>query len=218
MITPSPEEAERVGTAWAALTGWLAEHAPVSHASLLPPAPDEEIALADTALRQHLGYGLPGELVALWRLCGGVAHRYIAENEEDGEVGSGAFLPDGVLLSPRDALRPRLPETGARDYWDGAPVVPWCTGDEAGPEYGLYAGPGGVGRWSTSAGPYVSPPGHPSLAAYLTDAHRALTGEPAHLPDAGVPGIVWGCLVWDDPAYPRLEESRAHWTPLFPVP
>lgn len=93
--------------------------------TLLPPATEEEIATADSQLMQHVGYyGLPTELAALWRLCGGVEHQYIEENEEHGEVGSGAFLPGGVILSPAEALWPRLPRPGQGDGWGGAQVVP----------------------------------------------------------------------------------------------
>ncbi|SFK38770.1 hypothetical protein [Streptomyces pini] len=205
---------EQVTAAWQALTGWLAEHAPVSHASLLPPAGEEDIAAADSLLTRYAGYGLPAELVALWRLCGGVEHQYIEENEEHGEVGSGAFLPDGVLLPPREAVRPRLPEPGRPDYWNGARVVPWLTPDEAGPEFGQYAGSGGVGHWSTMAGPEVSEPRHPSVAAYLEAVHRTLTVGPADLMGPDVPGIVYGCLVWENPDHPGMDEAFEHWTPL----
>ncbi|MFF8811431.1 hypothetical protein [Streptomyces pactum] len=205
---------ERVGAAWQRLTGWLREHAPTSYASLLPPATEGEIAAAEACLVRSLGYGPPAELVALWRLCGGVEHQYIEENEEEGEVGSGAFLPDGVILAPLRALRPRIPETGRRDHWDGARVVPWATGDEAGPEYGLYVSEAGVGAWTTMAGPAVSEPHHPSLAAYLEAVHRTLTVGPADLMGRDVPGLVWGCLVWDDPRDPLLDDAREHWTPL----
>ncbi|MGW1958399.1 hypothetical protein ACWCPI_37600 [Streptomyces sp. NPDC001920] len=49
-------------TAWRRLTDWLGANAPVSHASLLPPAPEQAIEAADDQLRQRLGFGLPAEL------------------------------------------------------------------------------------------------------------------------------------------------------------
>ncbi|MEU0103661.1 hypothetical protein ABZ174_35250, partial [Streptomyces sp. NPDC006267] len=104
----------RVAVAWRNITAWLAEHAPLSHASLLPPASEAEIERADTLLRDRLGFELPPELGQLWRLCGGVEHQDI-EADEQGEVFSGAFFPDGVLLSPAKALGPRLPGPGAKD-------------------------------------------------------------------------------------------------------
>ncbi|MET9994227.1 hypothetical protein ABZ061_32285 [Streptomyces mutabilis] len=94
------EEAIQVAIAWQQLTGWLRVHAPTSFASLLPPAAEDEIAAAEAQLRQHLGFGLPVELTALWRLCGGVEHQYIEENEEAGEVGSGRFPAGRSAVHP----------------------------------------------------------------------------------------------------------------------
>lgn len=123
-----------------------------------------------------------------------------------------AFLPHGVLLSPARAVPLRLPGSDRRDYWDGAQVVPWLTRDQAGPEYGEYVSAAGVGHWSTMAGVEVSAPRHPSVAAYLETVHRTLTAGPADL--MGPDGIVWGCLLWDDPEDPRLDDALAHWTPV----
>ncbi|MEU9578170.1 SMI1/KNR4 family protein [Streptomyces chilikensis] len=201
----------QVAKAWRKVTGWLAEHAPLSHASLLPPATEEEIAAADSCLRQYVGHGLPTELVALWRLCGGVEHLGI-EADEEGEVGSGRFLPGGVLYTPAQAVGGRLPLTGERDHWRGAQVVPWLTTDEAGPENGEYVGAEGVGHWSL---PEMELRLHQtSLAAYLEAVHRTLTEGPADLMGPDVPGVVWGCLIWDAPAYPLLDEALPHWTPV----
>ncbi|MET8829833.1 hypothetical protein ABZX40_29915 [Streptomyces sp. NPDC004610] len=203
----------RVETAWLRLMDWLQAHAPVSRASLLPPAPEQAIEAADAQLRHHLGFGLPTELADLWRLCGGVQHQYIEANEEAGEVGSGAFLPGGILLGPAAALRPRLPEIGGSDVW-GAPVVPWLTGDQAGPEYGHYAGAEGVGRWSMPDNLACDKPGYPSITAYLEAVHRTLTEGPADAMAPDRPGLVWGCLIWDDPEAPLLDDALGHWRPL----
>ncbi|MEU6890059.1 hypothetical protein ABZ918_33750 [Streptomyces viridosporus] len=86
---------QNVVEAWRCLTGWLKTNAPASYASLLPPAAEQAIEAADTQLKHHLGFGLPVELAALWRLCGGVEHQYIEANEEEGEVGSGHSYPAG---------------------------------------------------------------------------------------------------------------------------
>ncbi|MFE6364254.1 hypothetical protein ACFVP3_30200 [Streptomyces sp. NPDC057806] len=202
-----------VGVAWSRLTAWLEVNAPVSYASLLPPASEQAIDAADAQFRQHLGFGLPVELTALWRLCGGVEHQYIAANEEEGEVGSGAFLPGGVLLGPVDALGPRLPESGRADVW-GSAVVPWLTGDETGPESGHYVGADGVGRWSLPDGLACDEPDYPSIAAYLEAVHRTLTEGPADAMGPDVPGLVWGCLIWNDPEAPGLDEALEHWSPV----
>lgn len=202
-----------VETAWRRLTDWLKANAPLSYASLLPPAPEQAIEAADTQLRQHLDFGLPAELADLWRLCGGVEHQYIEANEEEGEVSSGAFLPGGILLGPANALRPRLPEIGRSDGW-GAAVVPWLTGDEAGPESGHYVGADGVGRWSLPDNLACDKPGYPSITAYLEAVHRTLTEGPADAMGPDVPGLVWGCLIWDDPEAPLLDDALEHWHPV----
>lgn len=204
-------EAERVAAAWRKVTGWLAGHAPVSHASLLPPATEEEIATADSRLRRHVGFGLPTELAALWRQCGGVEHRYV-EADEQGEVGSGRFLPGGVLFTPTEAVDLRLSGSGGGDQWGGAQAVPWLTTDEAGPEFGWYASAEGVGKWERPE--MELDLRYPSPAAYLETVHRTLTVGPADLMGSDVPGVVWGCLIWDDPENPGLDEALEHWTPV----
>lgn len=199
--------------AWGRLTTWLKANAPVSYASLLPPAPEQAIKAADARLRQHLGFGLPVELAHLWRLCGGVEHQYIEADEEEGEVGSGAFLPGGILLGPAGALGPRLPEIDRSDLW-GSAVVPWLTGDEAGTESGHYVGADGVGYWSLPDNLACDKPGYSSIAAYLEAVHRTLVEGPADLMGPGVPGLVWGCLIWDDPEAPVLDDALEHWRPV----
>lgn len=206
---------QNVVEVWRRLTGWLETNAPVSYASLLPPAAEQAIEAADTQLKRHLGFGLPAELAALWRLCGGVDHQEI-EHDEEGEVGSGAFLPGGVIMSPEDALRPRLPDHTGQDGWQGAPVVPWLTGDEAGPESGHWVGAIGVGRWGLDSLPGVgAKPAFPSIAAYLDAVLRTVTeGPAAAMGGPNVPGLVWGCLIWENPEYPLLDEALPHWTPI----
>ncbi|WP_329559445.1 hypothetical protein OG711_14655 [Streptomyces uncialis] len=203
-----------VETAWHRLMDWLEAHAPVSHASLLPPAPEQAIEIADAELRRYLGFGLPAELGALWRLCGGVEHQYIEANEVAGEVRSGEFLPGGILLGPADALWPRLPGIDGVDVWGGAPVVPWLTGDEAGPESGDYVGADGVGTWSHPDNLACDQPRYASIAAYLEAVHRTLTEGPADAMGPDVPGLVWGCLIWDWPEAPLLDDALPHWHPV----
>ncbi|MEU7213089.1 hypothetical protein AB0B06_32350 [Streptomyces sp. NPDC044989] len=205
---------QNVEAAWRRLTTWLKVNAPVSYASLLPGAPETAVELADATLREHLGFPLPAELAALWRICGGVEHQELQDDEE-GEVGSGAFLPGGVIMSPVDALRPRLPERTGPDWWGGAPVVPWLTRDEAGPESGHWVGDIGVGRWSLDSLIDVGQEAaYPSIAAYLDAVYRTLTDGPADAMGPGVPGVVWGCLIWDWHEAPLLDEALPHWTPV----
>ncbi|MFJ6662080.1 hypothetical protein ACIQNG_37910 [Streptomyces sp. NPDC091377] len=199
---------------WGRLTAWLEANAPLSYASLLPGVPEAAIEEADAVLRQHLGFSLPAELGALWRLCGGVDHQEI-EGDEEGEVGSGEFLPGGVIMSPVDALRPRMPYVTEPDGWGGAPVVPWLTGDEAGDEFGLWVGDIGVGRWPVDGMAGVGEPAaYPSIAAYLDTVHGTLTDGPADAMGPSVPGLVWGCLIWVNREAPLLDEALPHWTPL----
>ncbi|MEU4178293.1 hypothetical protein [Streptomyces sp. NPDC026589] len=205
---------QNVAEAWCRLTGWLKTHAPVSCASLLPPAAETAVEAADTALKHHLGFGLPAELAALWRLCGGVDHQEI-EHDEEGEIGSGAFLPGGVIMAPVDALRPRLPDHSGLDWWEGAPVVPWLTRDEAGPESGYWVGAIGVGRWGLDSLPGVgATAAFPSIAAYLDAVLRTVTEGPADAMGPDVPGLVRGCLIWENPEHPLLDEALTHWTPI----
>ncbi|MFF7243064.1 hypothetical protein ACFZBU_04095 [Embleya sp. NPDC008237] len=166
-------------------------------------------------MKQHLGFGLPVELDALWRLCGGTEHQYI-ENDEQGEVGSGAFLPHGVMFSLAQAVDLRLAMLGRSapgDMWGGARVLPWLTRDEAGPEQGRYAGDVGVGDWSIVEQP-VTEAVCPSISAYLEAVLRTLTDGPANLMRDDVPGLVWGCLIWDNPERPGMLDAFAHWTPI----
>ncbi|MEV5455236.1 hypothetical protein [Streptomyces sp. NPDC052535] len=205
---------QNVEAAWRRLTSWLKVNAPVSYASLLPGAPEAAVESADATLRQHLGFPLPAELVALWRICGGVEHQEI-EDDEEGEVGSGAFLPGGVIMSPVDALRPRLPDRAGTDWWGGAPVVPWLTGDEAGHESGHWVGDIGVGQWSLDSLIGVGrKAAYPSIAAYLDAVYRTLADGPGDAMGPGVPGVVWGCLIWDGHEAPLLDEALPHWTPV----
>ncbi|MFD5573984.1 SMI1/KNR4 family protein [Streptomyces cadmiisoli] len=208
------DQVARLQASWGRLITWLEQHAPTSHASLQPPVPETEIAGADAMLRQHLGFGLPGELAALWRQCGGVEHQEI-EGDEEGEVGSGAFLPGGVIMSPMDALRSRLPDHTGTDWWGGAPVVPWLTGDEAGPESGHWVGDIGIGRWSLDSLIGVGrKAAYPSIAAYLDAVYRTLTDGLADAMGPNVPGVVWGCLIWENHEAPLLDEALPHWTPI----
>jgi hypothetical protein len=209
------EEIQRLQAAWSRLEQWLAGHAPLSHRSLLPPASEEEIGAVDAELRRQLGFGLPVELAALWRLCGGVDHQVIEEDEE-GEVGSGAFLPNGIIMSPDQALGPRLPGVGRPDPWDGLAAVPWLTRDEAGPESGHWVSDDGMGHWYLS-----EPPDGPqflSVADYFDEVLCTLTEGPGDRMGSDVPGLVWGCLIWDDPtrepAGRTLDEASAYWRPV----
>ncbi|MEU9701647.1 hypothetical protein [Streptomyces sp. NPDC047981] len=216
MDTEITETAERTAGAWQQLTAWLHEHAPTSYASILPPAPEAEIAEAEGRLRQYCGFGVPPELVALWRLAGGVRQLDIEEYDEEGEVGTGAFLPHGVLLTPEQSIRPRLDGLDAhgKDYWDGAEwAAPFGNYSEA-TDIGLYLSADGLGKWRSYEGLFMDAPLFPSIAAYLESVVRTLREGPADLMGPEVPGVVYGCLVWEDPRYPTLDEALPDWRPV----
>ncbi|WP_328558462.1 hypothetical protein [Streptomyces coelicoflavus] len=148
------------------------------------------------------------------RICGGVEHQAL-EDDEEGEVGSVAFLLGGVIVIPVDALRPRLPDPGGPDWWGGAPVVPWMTCDEAGPASGYWAGDNGVGRWTLDSLIGVGQrAAYPSIAAYVDAVYRTLTDGPADAMGPGVPGVVWGRLIWEWHEAPLLDDALPRWRPV----
>ncbi|WP_345627577.1 hypothetical protein [Streptomyces thinghirensis] len=53
---------------------------------------------------------------------------------------------------------------------------------------------------------------YPSIAAYLEAVYRTLTDGPADGMGPNVPGVVWGCLIWENYEAPLLDEALPHWT------
>ncbi|AQS65793.1 hypothetical protein [Streptomyces pactum] len=107
------------------IIAWFAEHALVSHAPPLPPAPEGGIERADALLRERLGFALPSELRQLWRLWGDVEHLHVEEDAHLGEISSGAFPPRGIIFSPEQTLGPGSPRRAATAP-GAAPA--WCPG------------------------------------------------------------------------------------------
>ncbi|MER7739622.1 hypothetical protein ABTX34_15095 [Streptomyces sp. NPDC096538] len=68
-------------------------------------------------------------------------------------------------------------------------------------------------KWSLLDEP-AQKPEYLSVAAHLEAVHHTLTQGPADGMDPDVPGIVWGCLIWDKPEFPGLDEAAEHWAPL----
>ncbi|MFI7322747.1 hypothetical protein [Streptomyces venezuelae] len=213
---------DQLFTAWDRLTGWLAEHAPASHASLLPSAAARSVSAAEGRLSHELDSTFPPELKALWQRCGGVQYVEVPGNR-DGALWAGNFLPGGILLAPEAVLWQRLRfGPGERDPWDGADFVSFLDAEEpsgAG-ESGMYVSYSidptlrGVGNWSTMTGPALSPPAWPSTA-YLEAVCRLLqTGEGPLLETIGRgrPVVALGSLAWID-----LEEGlEVSWRPVHP--
>jgi hypothetical protein len=212
----STEDVERTVTAWRHLTEWLRVHAPASHASILPPATPREIEEAESRLRQVCGFGFPSELVSLWALAGGVTQVDLEEFDEEGEVASGRFLPHGLPLGPAQSIRPRLAgfDRQGKDFWDGAQWVAAVGNYGEATDAGLYLSAAGLGEWRSYEGLFMDEPLYSSAAAYLEAVNRTLDEGPADLMGAKVPGIVYGCLIWDDPQDPRLDETFPDWRPV----
>ncbi|MET9139555.1 SMI1/KNR4 family protein [Streptomyces parvulus] len=210
------EDPARTSDAWRELTEWLRTHAPNSYASVLPPAPGTEIAAARSRLQEYCSYAIPSELVGLWALAGGTRQIDLDEYDEEGEVASGRFLPHGLLLTPGQSIRPRLAgfDRHGKDYWEGARwVAPFGNYAEA-TDAGLYLSDEGLGEWTSFEGMFMTEPRYPSIAAYVEAVVHTLTRGPADLMGPQVPGIVYGCLVWQDPRQPRLDETHADWRPV----
>ncbi|WP_221355833.1 hypothetical protein [Streptomyces beigongshangae] len=210
------EESPRTADAWRELAEWLRVHAPASYASILPPATDAEIATAQSRLGEHCAYGFPPELVDLWALAGGVRQIDIDEYDEEGEVATGRFLPHGLLLTPEQSIRPRLAgfDRQGKDYWESAQwVAPFGNYAEA-TDAGLYLSAEGLGEWTSFEGMLMTEPRYPSIAAYLEGVNRTLMEGPTDLMGTQVPGIVYGCLIWQNPDQPRLDETHADWRPV----
>lgn len=211
------ERIERMTAAWQQLTAWLRVHAPASHASILPPATGAEIREAEGHLRRDCGYGFPPELVALWAMAGGVRQLDLEEYDEEGEVATGGFLPHGQLLTPSQSIWPRLAglDHQGKDFWEGAQwAVPFGNYPEA-TDAGLYLSVAGLGKWSSYEGMFMEKTLYSSIAAYLEAVNRTLVEGPADLMGREVPGIVYGCLIWQDPkGSPGLDETFADWRPV----
>ncbi|MEU7468687.1 hypothetical protein AB0A94_09035 [Streptomyces sp. NPDC044984] len=210
------QDVRRAVDGWRWLTEWLRVHAPTSYASLLPPAAADEIAEAQGRLGERCDFRFPPDLLALWAEAGGVRQLDLDELDEEGEVATGRFLPHGLLLTPAQSIRPRLAgfDPQGKDYWEGVEwVAPFGNYAEA-TDAGLYLSAAGLGEWTSYEGMYMNEPSYPTLADYLETVRRTLTEGPADRMGSQVPGIVHGCLIWQDPELPRLDETHADWQPV----
>ncbi|MFI2619608.1 hypothetical protein [Streptomyces sp. NPDC018584] len=216
-------EMEQITGVWARLTDWLAEYAPASYASLLPPADADTVTAEEARLMHVLDFGFPPELKALWQVCGGVQDVEVPGNK-DYALWAGDFLPGGIFVGPEASLWQRLRfGPGEGDPWDGADFVTFLDAEDpsGSGEFGMYASWStdptlrGVGRWSTMTGPALSPPAWPSVTAYLEAVCELLQtggGPLLEAADRQQPVLALGCLAWIDPA----DGLEVPWRPVHP--
>ncbi|MGW7075209.1 hypothetical protein [Streptomyces sp. NPDC054866] len=210
----------RVAAAWGRISGWLAEHAPLSSEALLPPASPEEIAAAEQQLRDYAGHGFPVELKALWSLCGGLQTVDLPEeDEDDGDLNPHGFISEGDLLSPEWAVQARLRSGGFAGEMTlpGVQWVPFLGEHWEGGVFGRYVdaavSPGSVGRWDAMAGLYIGGVCFASIADLLEQtADGIIYGGGPLVTDGQVPGLEKGCLTWADPSEPLMRHPA--WRPL----
>lgn len=73
-----------------------------------------------------------------------------------------------------------------------------------------------MGHWYLSEPP--DGPQFPSMGGYFDEVFCTLTEGPADRMGSDVPGLVWGCLIWDDPTreqpFRTLDEASVHWRPV----
>lgn len=197
--------------AWAAVTGWLAVHAPASHATLRPGA-----TVADVRSTEHeLGAGLPADLAKLLMACDGTVDASAHDRDPD-EYDPGLFLAQHHLLPLEALAEVRESTENTEQFW--GPWVPFAVTDYALPPWGGLAVDAG-GRLATfdlaGGDPPSEPlttPGYGSLNEFLDALAEILIQGTGPLTAAGVPGIHRGALVWGP-----LPGDGAPWTPVHPA-
>ncbi|WP_251091567.1 SMI1/KNR4 family protein [Streptomyces sp. Caat 7-52] len=192
---PAAEEiaARQVTEAWERIVGWLAEHAPRSHRTLLPAAGEEEITSAERAF----GVRLRADLKALWRRCAGVA-------DEDGAQ----FLPHNrSLMTVGESLRIQRMQLGFgnEDLWRPS-WIPVCSFNAHDTTSGLYMDmdTGRLCHWDRFGDRH---PVHDSLTIYLEEIADTL--DVPSLAGPPEPGLARGALTWG----PAVDPGEG-WRPL----
>lgn len=196
-MTPAHELAteRQVTEVWQRISNWLAEHAPASHAALLPGLTDDAIELFE----RDLGVRIPVDLRALWRMCGG-----------DSGTNRGGCMPGNMALMPREQIvgfyRQQINSQGSGWGADWIPVISNRVGDWA---IGLYleTGTGMLGQWSRYGDTELDEAD--TVVTYLEEVADML--EYPALAARDLPGLVGGRLVWGDSLDPADDEA---WRPL----
>lgn len=213
-------QVDRVAAAWGRLSGWLADHAPLSSEALLPPASSQEIVVAEQNLMDYAGHGFPAELKALWQMCGGLQTVDLPEeDEDDGDLNPHGFIPEGDLLSPAWAVQARVRSDAFADQVEPARIqwVPFLGEHWEGGVFGRYvdaaASPSPVGRWDAMAGLQIGGVCYVSIADLLEQtADGIIHGRGPLVSDGQVPGLEKGCLTWADPRESMMRHPA--WRPL----
>ncbi|WP_406506194.1 hypothetical protein [Streptomyces sp. NBC_01602] len=181
--------------AWAAITNWLAVHAPASHATLRPGATGADVQ----SVEDGLGAPLPADLVTLLQTCNGTVDASDVERDPD-EYDPVLFLAQHHLLPLGAIVAVRGSGESADQFWSD--WVPFAVADYAvTPWDGLAVEPGGrLATFSQASGePPSQPhtePGHASLAEFLNARAEALTQGTGPLTATATPGFHEGALVW----------------------
>ncbi|MEE4589726.1 MULTISPECIES: SMI1/KNR4 family protein [Streptomyces violaceusniger group] len=192
--------------AWAAITNWLAVHAPASHATLRPGA-----AVADVrSTEEALGMGLPVDLVTLLTMCDGTVDASALDRDPD-EYDPGLFLAQHHLLPFEEIAQVRGRGGNIDPFWGS--WVPFAVTDYSLPPWGGLAidGEGRLATFNQDGGePPSAPltsPGYGSLSEFLDVVAEALTQGTGPLMAEAAPGFHRGALVWGP-----LPGEGAPWT------
>ncbi|MEU2060982.1 SMI1/KNR4 family protein [Streptomyces sp. NPDC013455] len=186
--------ARQVTEAWRRITGWLEQHAPATHAALLPGASTHEIG----ALERALGVRVPAELRALWLLCAG------CEDAPGAGVMPGhgwALMPLGTVAASYRRHRDDQRQPGVGWGGDDSTVwkpswIPFCSWSVTDISFGLFLDveTGNVGHWDDTS---VRTVGGQTLSVLLEETADKL--ENPQLATGYLPGLIGGRLVWGPP-------------------
>ncbi|MCX4679020.1 SMI1/KNR4 family protein [Streptomyces sp. NBC_01433] len=199
-----------VPPAWAAISDYLAVHAPASHATLRPGASPVDVLCTEG----ELGMDLPAALVTPLRGCDGTVDASARDRDPD-EYDPGLFLAQHHLLPLQEIVDVRGHEGKTDQFWDA--WVPFAvTGYSLSPWGGLAVDAGGrLAAFDLADGeppskPLASP-GYGSLGEFLDALAEALTRGTGPLLTGVVPGLHRGALVWGP-----LPGEGAPWKPAHP--
>ncbi|MFE7617127.1 SMI1/KNR4 family protein [Streptomyces sp. NPDC057496] len=206
----------RVASAWQRIEALLEQYAPLSHQSLQPPASEDRIAAAEN----ELGMAFPEELRTLLKFHNGVVEEPAQiDVDEEGEVWNTKFLDNHALLTLDQIVQQCWRLTDPVMSLSQPGYLPWLAPD---PDdmtscwlvSAREEDSGRLAKWSEYHALHF--PTGPQTVAQLLEAHaEALESGTGSIFGAGenVPGVIYECLVWDDPNRPFLLGNE-FWNPL----